>query len=276
MQKRKITEETLRKKEERHKKQGRGQGRGEQYKPRLYVGEFSSRGNCSRSPGIKTNRGHETFSDGETNFLNIFDASHIVTDILEQYPMNKDDTIRIAKECKIKHPTVPRSTFLQEMTTDFLIELTDKLGNVTYRAYAVKTREEINNPKTNYRTIEKLEIAKKYWKEKGIELGILIKDDITYNLITNINTIRYHMIHKTTSRMDPTTVSLIEELLLNYLADNIAIVLVTDPLDQKFSLKTGSALAILYSMIGEGRYSIDMHKLIDTSKPIKLTQKPIY
>lgn len=270
MAKRKITNESLLKKELKHKKEGRGQGHAHGYKPGTYVGEFSSQGNTTRAPGIKTQRGHEFFSDGETNYYHIFEFLPGVTDIREQYLLNKEDTLRIAQEAGIKHSTVPTTTFFNEMTTDFLIDFTDVSGRITQKAFEVKTRSDLNDPKKAYRIIEKVEIQRRYWKEKGVEFFILIKEDISHELITNITAIHYHNIHNTISIFDTEMVNLIEELLFTYLTHKMPISQVTNQLDQQFSLKEGSSLAILYSMIGQHRYVINMHELIDTSKPIQI------
>nr|WP_254052811.1 TnsA endonuclease N-terminal domain-containing protein [Bacillus sp. V59.32b] len=101
-------------------KEGRGSGFGAEYKPWLKIQDVSSKGRSTRLKGIKTNRQHEFLSDLERNYFYITEYSDLVIDIREQFPLLPlEETIVIADELGIKHPTNPRSGELIVMTTDF-------------------------------------------------------------------------------------------------------------------------------------------------------------
>ena len=89
-------------------KEGRGSGIGADYKPWLNIQDVSSLGRSTRLRGIKTNRQHEFLSDLERNHFYITEYSDFVVDIREQFPLLKlEETIVIANELGIKHPTDP-------------------------------------------------------------------------------------------------------------------------------------------------------------------------
>ncbi len=68
-------------------KEGRGAGRGGDYKPWLLVQDVPSQGLASRVKGVKTGRVHHLLSQLEHRCFLILDWSEQVTDIREQYPL---------------------------------------------------------------------------------------------------------------------------------------------------------------------------------------------
>lgn len=89
---------------------GRGSGIGADYKPWLKIQDVSSKGRSTRLKGIKTNRQHEFLSDLERNYFYLTEYSDVVIDIREQFPLLPlEETIVIADELGIKHPTDPKT-----------------------------------------------------------------------------------------------------------------------------------------------------------------------
>jgi TnsA endonuclease N terminal len=84
--------------------EGRGQGRGSDYKPGLRIQDVPSQGLVTRVNGWKTNREHHLFSKLELHYFYILDWSSIVSDIREQFPLDLDETLAIAKQLGISHP----------------------------------------------------------------------------------------------------------------------------------------------------------------------------
>src|SRR5713101_3462125 len=68
-------------------KEGRGQGRGANYLPWLYIHDVPSRGRAWRTKGWKTGRPHHLLSDLEHDYQLIQDWDPSVIDIREQYPL---------------------------------------------------------------------------------------------------------------------------------------------------------------------------------------------
>lgn len=89
-------------------KEGRGQGRGADYKPWLFIQDVPSRGQVKRIKGTKSQREHHFMSLLEASYFYVLDWSPIVLDIREQYPLLPlEETLEIAEECNVKHPIDP-------------------------------------------------------------------------------------------------------------------------------------------------------------------------
>jgi hypothetical protein len=77
--------------------EGRGQGEGAEYKPWLTVFDVPSLGRVHRVAGLTTGRTHHLLSDGEYRYLLQCDWQPGITDIREQFPMDREVTYRIAR-----------------------------------------------------------------------------------------------------------------------------------------------------------------------------------
>ena len=88
------------------------------------IQDVSSLGRSTRLRGIKTGRKHEFFSDLERNYFYLTEYSNFIFDIREQFPLLPlEETIVIADELGIKHPTDPKTNEPVVMTTDFLLTM---------------------------------------------------------------------------------------------------------------------------------------------------------
>lgn len=159
-------------------KEGRGLGSKSDYKPWIYVHEVPSAGRAQRAYSHLTNRVHHVLSDIEFGVLLLLDHNPIVTDIREQFPLNLQDTLKIAKAHKLWHPTLNKTP--QVMSSDYLVNTTSTL--MPLFALQVKSAEDLNDP----RTIEKLEIERRYWKSKEIPWFIITEKEIKKEMKSNI------------------------------------------------------------------------------------------
>ena len=163
---------------ERYLREGRGRGDGPGYTPWIRVQDFASNGVVSRVKGRTTGRVHHLMSNNELAYFYILDWSDHVLDIREQYPLlDLDCATRAAMQADIKYPTDGASGFPYVMTCDFLI--TTAQG---YKARTVKLSSDLDNP----RTIEKLEIERRYWKAKNIEWKLVTEKEIAFQKAKNI------------------------------------------------------------------------------------------
>lgn len=90
-------------------------------------------------------RQHEFLSNNELYYLYLLEFADSVIDIREQYPLlYREDTLAIAKEIGIKHPSDISSKDYIVMTTDFLVaeQFSDKS---LWKARTVKGRDELEN-----------------------------------------------------------------------------------------------------------------------------------
>lgn len=159
-------------------KEGRGQGHGPDYKPFIYTRDVSSLGRSHRLPGSKTRRLHHLLSDLELAiFLTLNRSSH-VTDIREQFPMRVKDTVRIAEELGLPHGRYKGTP--QVLSSDFLVDFDDpQRPSVAIQA---KYSADLQKPEV----IERLELERRYWQEKGIPWVIVTEREVSSKAFANI------------------------------------------------------------------------------------------
>lgn len=149
-----------------------GIGEGENYKPWLRVQDVPSRGSSAKIQGIKVGREHHTLSEGESAYFYLAEFRDSVIDIREQFPLLPIDlSIKIADTLEVVHPTIPNSTVLNVLTTDFLIKCYDKHKGVWYEAVSVKSNAK---DLADERTAEKLEIERIWWELIGVPFRIYV------------------------------------------------------------------------------------------------------
>lgn len=159
-------------------KDGRGSGRVSNYKPWLYVNEVPSEGRSQRVYSHLTGRIHHVLSDLEFAVFLLLDYNSVVTDIREQFPLNRDDTLRISKDGQLWHPSQGGVNLV--MSSDFLVNSTSK--NQPKFAIQAKYSEALKDP----RTIEKLEIERRYWQLKKIPFFLVTEKEIDKVVVSNI------------------------------------------------------------------------------------------
>ena len=161
--------------------QGAGAGRGKSYKPWLTVRLVASKGRSHRPMGRTTGRVHHFLSDIERRAFLIYDWAQNVTDIREQFPLDRAATQRIAGDMGVRHPTYPGGSVPVVMTTDILLDVVVD-GRPMLAARAVKPAADLDDA----RTLEKLEIERRYWAEQEISWGIVTERDLPPVLIANL------------------------------------------------------------------------------------------
>lgn len=154
-------------------KQGRGQGSREAYLPWLTIHDVPSIGRASRFFGKITGREHHLLSDIERSVCLALDAADGVVDIREQFPLAREVTIAIADEMGVPHPRDHGVDIV--MTTDFLVDVR-QAGGTRQEAIAVKPSQGLDDK----RTIEKLEIERRYWLRRGVPWRISTELEISF------------------------------------------------------------------------------------------------
>lgn len=177
----------LSKKQEKWLKEGRGQGELADYKPWIKISDISSSGRSHRVFGHKTKRTHHLLSDLELATFLFLEWSPTVLDIREQFPLNYDDTLIIAEEKQVKHPSVRGDIHI--MTSDFYVVS----SNENYSQFVLQAK--YSKDLDDIRTIEKLEIERHYWQSKGIPWQIITEKDILMDIQNNIKWGRPHWLY---------------------------------------------------------------------------------
>ena len=161
--------------EKRKETEGWGAGTGANYKPYIKVNEFNSLGTTCNPVDWKTGRTMHFLSQGEMYLYYLLRFREDVIDIREQFPLELEETLAIAKDLGYKHPK-NKST---RMTSDLLVDFVDG----TQTVYSVKrSSKDIENKRTR----EKLAIEEAYWKAKDIDFKIIFTESLDINTVTNI------------------------------------------------------------------------------------------
>lgn len=142
---------------------------------------MASRGRSHRLWGETTGQIHHLLSDLERNALLIYDFRDDVVDLREQFPLDRDETQSIAEQAGITHPVDSKSRVALAQTTDLLVDVSGPAGRSTL-ARAIKPAVEL----CKKRTVEKLEIERRYWVARGIDWGIITERNMPEVLIRNL------------------------------------------------------------------------------------------
>ncbi|WP_412479593.1 TnsA endonuclease N-terminal domain-containing protein [Azonexus sp. IMCC34839] len=161
--------------------EGRGKGAGPEYKPWIQINDFSSRGFSRRIFSRKTNRVHQLLSEVEYQLFLLLEFSPSVVDIREQYPLNREQTLSLATQHGIRHPTYRGTYTPAVMTCDFLVIL-EKNGQRLAHAFNCKRAEGVQEA----RNIEKLELERIYFKQRDVPHHLVFDIDLPKQKIRNL------------------------------------------------------------------------------------------
>ncbi|WP_346871235.1 TnsA endonuclease N-terminal domain-containing protein [Clostridium sp. UBA5119] len=251
-------------------KEGYGTGIGCEYKPWIKIQDVPSLGRVTRVKGMKTNRQHELLSDMERNYFYILEYSDNVVDIREQYPLLPiEDTITIANELGIKHPSNPETGEYIVMTTDFLITISTENG-LKEVVRTIKSKDDL----LDERIIEKFEIERVFWEKRDIDWGIVTEDEIDKTIAHNISFIQgYKDIRNIDSFSEIETIEvkdLIYEFLKRIVDDKRSIRSICLEFDIDMNLEKGCGLSIFKYLAINKIIEIDISKKIDVNRNIPI------
>ncbi len=249
---------------QRYIKDGRGQGQGSTYKPWLDIHDFPSKGRVSRCKGWKTNRVHQFMSDNETRYFYLLDWSDKVIDIREQYPiLDRNEVMKIAERKGIRYPIDSGTSTPIVLTTDFMITIKEN-GRTHDVARTVKNATDLDNP----RVLEKLEIERCYWKDRGIDWGIITDQEINKGLALNIEWVHSSYKIEDVDDVDKLSLKTYIPLLKNRLLSSSEIVQeVLNGLDSEYNVEPGLFLYLFKHLIATKQLKIaDFNTRINTNK----------
>lgn len=253
--KRQITEAKI----ERMIKEGRGQGMGKDYLPWLKIQDVPSEGRATRGVGWTTGRRHELLSDIERDYFYLLDYAEEVTDIREQFPLLPlEETLMIAEQIGVKHPSDPKTGVPIVMTTDFLITCNDKEYARTVKPFSEMEDE---------RTIAKFEIERVYWEAHHVDWGIIIDNDIPDVLVKNIEWVHKEYHNEDVSELGAFTVLNFEQMLSNRLYDGEPISKACLACDERLGLELGTSLALFRHFVARKKWTVNMNEKIIPTLP---------
>ncbi len=201
-------------------------------------------------------------SDWESRLFYIFEWSREVEDIREQYPLlDLDLAMEIAKEIGIEYPRNRKSNVPYVLTTDFM--LTVKQGKKYIQiARTFKMTKDLRKQ----RTIEKLELERRYWKRHNIDWAIVTEQEISKIFASNIQWIHPAYNWKLPEDQNNENCYYFNNVLKEKLTIKKArISTITTALDKDMSLEIGTSLSLFKHLIARKEIIIDMFqsKIVD-------------
>lgn len=178
-----------------------------------------------------------------------------------------EETIIIADELGIKHPTNPKNGELIVMTTDFLLTL-DKGQGVFEAARTIKMKDELMKE----RVLEKFEIEREYWKRRDIDWGIVTEEEIPKTMARNISymhdyyNIRDYDVFKEISEQHIEDLSI--SLMRRLLNQTSSIRAITNEFDSDTHLPFGSGVTLFYYLLAQKIIRINMEETLNLEQPI--------
>lgn len=161
-------------------KEGRGQGRNEDYKPWLNVREVPSHGLSVRMPSLKARRVLKLFSNNE--FFSALMGEHhpYVIDMREQFPLAPEQTRAIANQKNFPHPLSQDGDMV--MTSDLLVDFAGwHVPRIVIQA------KPFEKAKQHEATRRKLIIEKEYWDSKNVPFYIFHDQMFPRDVRKNLN-----------------------------------------------------------------------------------------
>jgi len=238
----------------------RGEGKGANYLPWLTVQDVPSQGLATRIRGHKTKRIHHLLSKLETDFFCLLEMSSQVIDIREQYPLLPlEETRTIAEICGIRYPTDPKTQRPIVMTTDFLITRLWQ-GKQVDIARTIKYCQDL----ASKRTLEKLEIERRYWQSRQVNWGIVTEKELPPVLVQNCRLLRDYLELPEEYLLEHETDAILETLTLKIEHNkNIALRKAALECDCDLGLAKGTSLTVAYHLIATRQWGVDWQIQID-------------
>jgi hypothetical protein len=237
--------------------EGRGKGRGPTYEPWIRITDFYSEGRTHEPYSHKTKRHHQLLSDGEYDAFVMLEWARNVVDIREQYPLDREISLEIAKELGIKHQYYPGTHIPLVLTVDLLV--TKMCGaEETLEAFSVKVAADLENRTV----IERLEVERATCQALSVPYHLLVKEHLPKTKLKNLGWIR-------SAQLDEDRTELYEgfyEEQKALMVQDIAAVRYDGSLvdyctnyDRRYSVESGTGLRVARMLMSQRTLSMDLN-----------------
>lgn len=163
------------------KNKGCGKGEKESYRAWLLPHAVSKKEYFSSIPGSWFfQRSYHLPSHLERLYFYILNWDQDILDIRESFPLERESTIRLCKELKMKHPSDLSTKIPLILTTSFLITRRNGDREET-SAISVYRKDKKTKTQNEY-----ISLVEAYWKEKGIKHFSVTEHDINPVLLYNM------------------------------------------------------------------------------------------
>lgn len=179
-------------------------------------------------------------------------------DIREQYPLDLKETLSIAKQLRIRHPTDPRSKNPMVLTTDFVVSIR-KSVTLEDQARTAKYAKDL----LSERRLEKLEIERRYWASRKIDWGIVTEWDVDKVAAANIKWFHPYREASSLASLSENIIGRLEATITRrVMEEKIPLRDITNDYDDRLSLPPGSSLSAVRHLLATRKWLIDIRKPI--------------
>ncbi|AIY08781.1 hypothetical protein A7311_20645 [Paenibacillus polymyxa] len=250
-------------------KDGRGQGRGENYIPFIKANDnkVASEGWLTRTLGWHSNRIHHTLSKYEYQYLLVQEWSDQVVDIREQYPLTPIEvTQEIAAKLNIKHPQYEGKDIV--MSTDFMLTTMSSDGELQEHPRTIKPTHKLSK-----RTLELFEIERQYYKEMNLQWRVVFDVGRPVSFIQNIDWLYDAKRLDARPGLDEEMVSMLAEpilLKLQTLGKDLSISKKCLNCDNQLGIEPGTSMFMVKHMLANKHWITSMMEPIRESAPLHI------
>jgi len=253
---------------ERRLAEGRGQGRGPNYKPWIEIHDLASRGQANRVKSPLHGRTCHLHSQLEADAFYAFHSLPGLKDLREQYPLPLDETMGIADQLGIVHPADPKSKEPCVVTTDFLLTFQNGQSELDH-AIAIKPAVDL----ALERVLEKLDIERVYWSARKIDWRILTEKELPRAIVKNMRWLLPHLDLPASTEFTPDLILKIRTMMEPEItAGTCSLAGIATACDDRLGLMPGASLCVARHLIGIGVWAVGLMVEIDPRKPIQLLE----
>lgn len=251
---------------ERRLSEGRGQGRGSDYRPYIEIHDFASCGQANRIKSPLHGRTCHLHSQLEADSFYAFHALPHLKDLREQYPLELDETMVIADDLGIVHPTDPKSRERCVVTTDFVLTVRNGVRDVDV-AIAIKPAADL----ASERVLEKLEIERVYWSARRINWHILTENVLPRAVVKNMRWLHQHLDLPESGEFTSEQIERVRGLMESeIMSGSRPLVAIAAECDDRLGLMPGASLCVARYLIGTSAWPVELTVEIDPRKPLQI------
>lgn len=207
-------------------------------------------------------------STHESNFLYNQELDSSVMDYREQFPLLPlAATVEIAAELGVDHPVNRESGKPCVMSTDFILSRVIPGQDPFDEAICIKEAKELDK----VRTLEKLEIERRYWRNNGTKWRIVTENEIDVVSAANVDALhRYHFLSDI-PQLTPDIIERVRQHLQpQLLCGDISLAHLSHRSDKALGLSNGLSLTVSKHLFATRIWKIDFTKVFNPSKPVHL------
>ena len=232
----------------------------------LTVRDVPSKGLSARISGLNPSEVHHVFSILERRYFYALLWSNRIVDIKTQQLLPLENTQEIADRMGIRHPINPKTHELAQMSTDFVLDVI-KNDVTIIEARSVKPEKEIYKR----RTVEKLEIERLYWVEKGIDWRLVTERQIPMTLAENVEW-AYEALRLPLGFPIPEhqMEQVAQTLLAEIRGSDVSLASAALLTDERLGMPNGTSLWIAKHMIANRHWEVDMLSPIKPSERLEV------